>query len=253
MFVAAGTGLFINSLGSALRRAAQHDVFSKGKSHGDGWGYAAVSDAHEICSRSIKPIYEDVLPNFGSELLGCLFHARLAAKGEPRRSCLNSHPFTAHLPEGVLYLTHNGQVDRQKVAAKFGVAQNGRTDSEIMTLALEKIEGTYEERFANVMEYCGREAKIGSVIVMALLHMYTGGFVLLLNVDPEADGSYHRIYELTDDENNFAWMSSSIAFELKKIDIQGREQDSSIRKMTPGQIYKRHFSETWKESAMPEQ
>jgi len=125
-------------LSRALRLAAKYDPYAPGerKQHGDGWGYVAVLGRGYMYYRSEAPIWEDPTPIPMGEVV--LAHARAASPGEPL-GVQHAHPYMAYTPDGrLIFLAHNGSVDKKAIAQQLGLDPAPYTDSHILALYLAK-------------------------------------------------------------------------------------------------------------------
>ncbi len=120
-------------LSNALKLAARHDPYmpSERKQHGDGWGFVAASPHGFVYYKSGLPAWED--PTVVPMRDVVLAHARAASPGEPRGP-EHSHPYMAYLGDGrIIFVAHNGSVDKHALSAKVGLNPSYFTDSFVLT------------------------------------------------------------------------------------------------------------------------
>lgn len=111
----------LNRLYGALKKSAQRDVLAEkaGMSfnrHPDGWGYVVITDKNRIYSyKNGNPIFEDdyTLPKIKGHLYA-IFHARHAIEKYLVAAPFNS-PYVETTPRQVMYLVHNGRVNKDKM------------------------------------------------------------------------------------------------------------------------------------------
>lgn len=140
-------------LSNALKLAAKYDPYmpSDRKQHGDGWGFVAMSQREFFYYKSGLPAWED--PTVVPMREAVLAHARAASPGEPVGPA-HSHPYMAHLDDGrIIFVAHNGSVDKKALAAELGIDPTGYTDSFVLTLFLAKNWGNPDKAVENAMRY----------------------------------------------------------------------------------------------------
>lgn len=124
-------------LDRALRLAAQRDPLAPRApiQHGDGWGYAVyLLNGSTAYYRSALPIWED--PHIPPMGLAGVAHARKASNGEPL-GVAYAHPFLAYTRDGrLLFVAHNGSVDKSRLAAELGKSPDKYSDSWLLALFL---------------------------------------------------------------------------------------------------------------------
>lgn len=111
----------LNTLYGALKKSAQRDVLAEeaGMSfnrHPDGWGYVAITDKNKIYSyKNGNPIFEDdyKLPKMMGHMYA-IFHARHATEKYLVAAPFNS-PYLETTPSKVMYLVHNGRVNKKRM------------------------------------------------------------------------------------------------------------------------------------------
>ena len=144
----------LESLFSCLVRSAKKDPIT-GDVHGDGWGVVAYTDAGTLIHyRSALPIFEDNKANKVLELLEgkmwVIAHARLATD----KSLVDakfSHPYLETTPDELIYVAHNGSVDKEGLGRYLGIDAKYMVDSELIgkffvkegldQLSLDKLKG----------------------------------------------------------------------------------------------------------------
>ncbi|AEA12446.1 glutamine amidotransferase class-II [Thermoproteus uzoniensis 768-20] len=147
------SGVPQEDLHRALRLAAERDPYAPGGfQHGDGWGYAVYTMGGSLAYyRSARAIWKDPhVPPLG---LAGLAHARAASKGEPL-GLLYAHPFQAETPDGrVIYVAHNGSVDKTALAAALGLDPKLFSDSWLLALFLAARWADPEAALAEALKY----------------------------------------------------------------------------------------------------
>lgn len=249
MFAFRGSPEFSAKLQSALIAAAREDDFRSNKgSHDSGWGGVWYSESEQSFYRTVTPIFEDLKAhNFfeknqksdiDSTVEG-LSHARLKAEGEPLRGPYDSHPFEAHFGEELVYVSHNGHIDKYKLEDRVGVKVVELNDTEVFTLLLEKVEGSStKERLENAIEYLhAAGAMIGAVNLMVLSVSHRGTKSIYYHCDylDETKELYYNLY-LLKDQGNSAVMSSTVALKLGLIDLKGKILDPKATLVPRNQV-----------------
>lgn len=77
--------------------------------HGDGWGYTSFTGGRIVHSRSPDPIFDCTYPETDDGTI--MVHSRKTSLDQPR-GVLNNHPFVAVTADSIIYLSHNGWVDK---------------------------------------------------------------------------------------------------------------------------------------------
>ncbi len=207
-------------LQDALISAARRDPFGGNVSHDDGWGAVWVSHAKLNHYRSAEPIFSSpeargFFDGGGERMVG-LAHARKAATNEPIRGAYDSHPFTAHLGDDLVFVAHNGWIDKYKLGLE-GVNPSSINDTEAFCLLLEKrftggFEGTVRAALSHVYSV---GANVGALNLL-FLRLPRGGSAEVYyysDYDGEKE-SYLRLYEYRVDggRSGAAIMSSTVAY-----------------------------------------
>ena len=125
----------LERLVKCLIRAANKDPLRNGVKHGDGWGIVAVDSDGIVYYRSGNPIYTEVnvLTSLLDELKGefkVIVHARLASD-KSLVSSYYSHPYMDYNDKLIIYLAHNGSVDKDKLSSSLGIDGSKMVDSEL--------------------------------------------------------------------------------------------------------------------------
>jgi predicted glutamine amidotransferase len=229
MFAVRGSAKFASKLQEALISAAQSDDFRANRgSHDSGWGGVWYSEREEKYYRTTTPIFEDPKSaqffDQNDPIVG-LSHARLKAEGEPVRGPYDSHPFEAHFGEELVYLSHNGHIDKYKLAERVGVADASKlNDSEVFAFLLEKTEGkSTMERLENAIEFVRKIGAMEGALNLMVMSMIRGGKKKIyyhcdyLNETKEL---YYSLYTFSEN-GDLAVMSSTVAYKLGLIDLTG--------------------------------
>ncbi|GGM73246.1 class II glutamine amidotransferase [Thermogymnomonas acidicola] len=211
------------SIVSALVRAARNDVFRNGEAHRDGWGCALASGDAVFTWRSTRPIYQDLpaIPDALGQTFLALFHARLAADGEPVNAPAYSHPFTVTAQDGHMYVCHNGWVDKEKVGREYGVRVEGKSDTQVMCEAMSTLGKGAFEGFREVMEFCRENAMKGALNVLALFIGNGRMAEVYYHSSLLKESVYGRLYS-RQTGGSFAVMSSTVAYYMGLIDASGQ-------------------------------
>ncbi|MEM0120213.1 MAG: class II glutamine amidotransferase [Thermoprotei archaeon] len=235
MFGFKGSGQLAAGLQDALIQAARRDAMNRGISHADGWGGVWVSRSKLSYFRSGEPIFSSVdARGFFDTTVGCmvgLSHARNAAPNEPVRGAYDSHPFSAHLGEDLVFVAHNGWIDKHKLGLE-GVDVSKLNDTEAFCLLLEEqyvggFERTVEAALSRVYEV---GANIGALNLLFLRIPRGGEAELYYYSDYSEDKeSYYRLYELAQNGGGYAVMSSTVAYMAGLISISSETLSVGVR------------------------
>jgi predicted glutamine amidotransferase len=169
-----------------------------------------------------------------------LSHARLAAPGEPIRGPFDSHPFSTQFAEELVYLTHNGQVDKYKLGTSVGIEDVSRlNDSEVFTFLLSRVEGRSAiERLRHAIEVVHENnAMKGALDFLVLSIAREGAGRICYHCDfPDSDRElYYSLYSLKEGTNS-AVMSSTVAYKAGLIDRAGKPANESVAKCPVGEV-----------------
>ncbi|MFP3260909.1 MAG: class II glutamine amidotransferase [Sulfolobus sp.] len=125
----------LERLVGCLIRAANKDPLRNGVKHGDGWGIVAIDSEGIIYYRSKNPIYTEA--NLLTSLIGKLkgefkviIHARQASD-KSLVSSYYSHPYMDYNDKFIIYLAHNGSIDKDKLSSSLGIDASKMVDSEL--------------------------------------------------------------------------------------------------------------------------
>jgi len=235
MFAVRGSHEFASSLQKALISAAESDDFRNPiGSHDNGWGGVWYSIGEQKYYRSVTPIFKDkIASNFFNgdsreshdSLMG-LSHARLAAKGEPIRGPFDSHPFSTHIGEELVYVTHNGHINKFKIRDEAGVRDpSTMNDTEVFTFLMERMKGSSSLRRLEEAIKLARDvgALEGALNLMVLSVNRNGEKNIYYHCEFPNIGRelYYSLYFLRQDTENLAVMSSTIAFKTGLISYKG--------------------------------
>ncbi|AKA74628.2 class II glutamine amidotransferase [Saccharolobus solfataricus] len=126
---------YLKKLANCLVRASQKDPLSD-DIHGDGWGVAALTTNKLVYYRSHLPIFEDkdnlesIIDSLDGEVK-VIIHARQASD-KNLVSVYYSHPYLESNHERLLFLAHNGSVDKYKLGEMIGIDPTLMVDSELV-------------------------------------------------------------------------------------------------------------------------
>lgn len=228
MFGVKGSSSFAIKLQNSLIRAAKSDDFSKNRiSHDDGWGGVWFSKDQQFYWRTTIPIFKDKLAarffSAESQTIAGLSHARKAAPNEPKRGPFDSHPFFTHAGENMVYVTHNGHIDKSKFKTRLGLDTNDLNDTEAFTFLIQKMKGTVESRLQSCIDLVYEsEAMLGALNLIVLSINRNGDHDLFYYSD-FPDGRNDLYYSLYTSRYNrsSAVMSSTVAYLHGLIDQNG--------------------------------
>jgi predicted glutamine amidotransferase len=201
-------------LSRALKLAARYDPYRphKEKKHGDGWGFVAASKTDFIYYKSGLPAWEDPTSVVMKDVV--LAHARAASPGEPIGPA-HAHPYMVYTPDGrILFVAHNGYVDKGAMAAELGIDSTRYTDSYVLALFLARRWDAPQEAFKEALKYVKTAL---NVVVLELpdltAHVYTYY---------KGPREYYALYLIETDDAK-AVVSSTL---LKYLDLRGRELEN---------------------------
>ena len=118
-----------------LVKAAEKDPIT-GDVHGDGWGIVAYTTSGTLIHyRSSLPIFKDKkvfdLISFLEGKMWVIVHARLASQKELVDARF-SHPYLETTPNELIYIAHNGSVDKELLGKEMGLDPKLMVDSELI-------------------------------------------------------------------------------------------------------------------------
>ncbi|MEZ0319589.1 MAG: class II glutamine amidotransferase [Pyrobaculum sp.] len=140
-------------MSNALKQAAKYDPYKPAgdRQHGDGWGFVAASPHGYLFYKSNRPAWEDPTPVPMRE--AALAHARAASPGEPKGP-QHAHPYAVETPDGrVLFVAHNGSVDKAALSHDVGLDSSAYTDSYILAKFLAKRWHDPQKAFEKALPY----------------------------------------------------------------------------------------------------
>lgn len=192
------SGVPDRDLHKALALSAERDPYAPGGfRHGDGWGYAVyLMNGSVAYYRSPLPIWEDPhLPPLG---LAGLAHARAASPGEPR-GLLYAHPFQVQTRDGrILYVVHNGSVDKTALARSLGVDPSGFSDSWLLALFLASRWDDPKAAVDEALQYVKTALNI-AVLELPGPRAYAYSYYELPEGDSERYARYYALYRAVGD------------------------------------------------------
>lgn len=182
-------------LHKALRLAAERDPYAPGGfQHKDGWGYAVyLMNGSVAYYRSGTPVWEDPhVPPLG---LAGLSHARAASPGEPVGP-LYSHPFQTNTGDGrILYVAHNGSVDKEGMGRALGLNPARFSDSWVLAIFLASRWDDPRGALAAAERYVKTALNL-AVLELPGPRLYAYSFYKLPGVDKERYEAYYRLYRI---------------------------------------------------------
>jgi glutamine amidotransferase len=201
-------------LSRALKLAARYDPYRphEEKKHGDGWGFVAASNAGFIYYKSGLPAWEDHTSVVMKDAV--LAHARAASPGEPVGPAY-AHPYMVYTPDGrILFVAHNGYVDKGAMAAELGIDPSRYTDGYVLALFLARRWDAPQEAFKETLKYVKTALNVAVLELPDLTaHVYTYY---------RGPREYYALY-LVETDDAKAVVSSTL---LKYLDIRGRELEN---------------------------
>ncbi|MGC8992511.1 MAG: class II glutamine amidotransferase [Thermoplasmata archaeon] len=240
MILFKGNDDFVLNLIEALKRASKSDIFNNFKSHKDGWGIVFSYENYEIFYKSKNPIYEEDFKNYlKNEYSYGILHARLASPQEPKLTPLNSHPFLIHGENEIIYMAHNGSIKKDFIGKKFNIDFENRTDSEVFSMMLEKLDGNYHERIKNGIDFIISNSLSNMLNLFCLIRTYENKRVICYfsnYYDDIEKTNYYPIYKY-EINNNLAIMSSTVAYEMGFLDKNGNIIQKNVEKVRKNKIY----------------
>ncbi|MEM3186413.1 MAG: class II glutamine amidotransferase [Conexivisphaerales archaeon] len=215
----------------ALISASRNDPFNNGKSHADGWGAALCFKDEYFTVRSSQPIFSDSnassLLRPAKERVTGIFHARKAAKGEPAGAPFDSHPFAVSIGEDIVYLAHNGHIDKRKLQSEVGLDVSKMNDSEVFAHFVARQAQDFEEALQTGIEMVHEYHALYSALNLVVLRIEReGGLHVYYYNDFKEKELYYRLF-LYNSNGQKAVMSSSVAFISGLIDGKGKIVDKN--------------------------
>lgn len=241
MFAVSGSSEFASTLQNSLISAARDDNFNPfGHSHDSGWGGVWYSEKDQNYYRTTAAIFNDSsAPKFfsGAERLAGISHARLAASGEPIRGAFDSHPFSTHVGDKLVYISHNGHIDKYKIADLAGV-ENPRevNDTEVFTFLLERVRGaTVMERIQSAIDRVHElDAMKGALNLMILSVGRSRGDVEIYYYhdfpDQDSDKELYYSFYVARQDGSAAVMSSTVACKGGLVNERGEITEGGVSK-----------------------
>lgn len=185
--------------------------------------------------RSGEPIFssDDARGFFDSRVsqMAGLSHARKAAPNEPVRGAYDSHPFSAHLGDDLVFVTHNGWIDKRKLGLE-GVDVSKINDTEAFCLLLEKLySGGFTRTVENALSHVYEVGANIGALNLFFLRVTRGGDseVYYYSDYSEKKDAYYRLYEWHQDEGGSAVMSSTVAYMAGLINIHSETLREDVR------------------------
>jgi len=160
-----------------------------------------------------------------------LSHARKAAPNEPVRGAYDSHPFSAHLGDDLVFVTHNGWIDKRKLGLE-GVDVSKINDTEAFCLLLEKLySGGFTRTVENALSHVYEVGANIGALNLFFLRVTRGGDseVYYYSDYGEKKDAYYRLYEWHQDGGGSAVMSSTVAYMAGLINIHSETLREDVR------------------------
>lgn len=247
MFALKGSSSLACRLQASLIKSAKSDCFSRNKiSHNDGWGGVWYSKKNQLYLRTTIPIFKDKQSSsffrLSEKSIFALSHARKAAPNEPIRGPFDSHPFSTHLGEELVYLTHNGHIDKNKLRDRLGLNTNNLNDTEVFTFLLQNMQGDVESRLRSCINLVYEsKAMLGALNIMVLSIKRQGEHTIFYYSDYPMRKStlYYRLYSYRQNLNNCV-MSSTVAYNAGFIDLNGEPITPEVMKVSLQKLRKLH-------------
>ncbi|MEM3264875.1 MAG: hypothetical protein QXH07_02860 [Thermoplasmata archaeon] len=239
MFVFKGDVLFGTQLLNSLTKAAKSDIFNNFKSHKDGWGGVVLGKQKEQLTKSMIPIYDDntskIFDIDDSEVYG-LFHARLTAPNEPVLWPFHSHPYVIHGNDESIYIAHNGWVDKKIIGEKYDIHYVNRNDTEVLALMIEKLQGNIRDRLHSAIDFINENALLGALNLMCVINGNDGKKEICYYSKSKDKSIYITLFKYNKGDD-FAVMSSSVAFEMGYIDVNSKIKNEYVMPVPQGKLF----------------
>ncbi|RLF00777.1 MAG: hypothetical protein DRJ63_01320 [Thermoprotei archaeon] len=240
------TRQFVEDILESLVTASKYDYIAdrvfKGriKSHDDGWGCALAlmknSAWRIVFYKTVKPIWKDgisflkkSLENF-HQVIGVI-HTRKASSNTPIDT-FSSHPFHVVVADGSsLYLVQNGGLNKkgawEVICEECDFEPDDVSDTFMYSLMLAKYyklgSGAPPERLAKTLRklhfFLEAEDLAGRCVNTFLLQYAPRDKVALgivVYYTQEKYREYYEVYEITTEDGEIAYVSSTVAEELEK-------------------------------------
>ena len=226
MVVFKGENNFGIELIKSLKKAAKNDIFNNFTSHKDGWGGIILDEKKELLIKSTIPIYnENVESLFVYSNIYGLFHARFAAPKEPIIGPIDSHPFIIHGDNEIVYIAHNGWINKKIIGEEFKINYEFKNDTEVFAQLIEKFDGNIKERIIKAIKFTNEHALLGALNLLCIISKYDNKKEICYYSKSKENDIYIRLFKY-EKNGNFAVMSSSVAFEMGFIDENGKKLNS---------------------------
>ncbi|RLE93904.1 MAG: hypothetical protein DRN04_05435 [Thermoprotei archaeon] len=230
---------FVEDLLDALIKASRYDhiaakVIGSFDKHDDGWGcvLALKNDDYwrVLFYKSVKPIWEEDLSFLKSSLnfkyVAGLIHTRKASRNTPIDT-FSAHPFSVVTADGsTLYVIQNGGIKKKEswevICEEYDFEPDDVSDTFIYTLMLAKYyrqrSGAPPERLAKTLRklhsFLEVEDLAGRCVNTFILQYSPGdrvslGVVVAYYNEKYVD--YYKVYKVTSNENELAFVSSTVA------------------------------------------
>ncbi len=179
----------------ALKLAAERDPYAPGDlKHGDGWGYAVyLMNGSVAYYRSSSAIWKDPhIPPLG---IAGLSHVRAASPGEPV-GVIYSHPFQVHTEDGrILYVAHNGSVDKREMGRLLGLDPSRFSDSWILAAFLASSWDDPESALTEAEQFVKTALNL-AIMELPGPRLYAYNYFKSPEEKREAYEAYYRLYRV---------------------------------------------------------
>jgi predicted glutamine amidotransferase len=229
---------------TALIEASRRDDFSEKKiSHDDGWGGVWFSESDQYYVRSTKPIFQDerarTFLRSGTASVTAVVHSRKAALGEPKRGPFDSHPFSTHIGNELVYVSHNGHVAKlRKYSEMIGVDVSLLNDTEVFTYLLDKQEGPVDARIKKTIDLVYQPEFERGALNLIILSLSRDGARRMFYYSDFPDPVKELYYSLYTQQRNgdSCVMSSTIALKAELVDTHGSPASADVQKCPRGEL-----------------
>ncbi|WP_292320342.1 hypothetical protein [Caldisphaera sp.] len=239
LFISNSNKNMIEGLYKSLIKASKKDIFYNGIKHNTGWGYYITNPETSLYYKSSKPIFDDKasINLIDESKYYAIFHSRLAAKDQPVRGFIDSHPYLVHTQNSLIVLAHNGVVDKYKISKEVNVNPKLYTDSEVLGLLFSKFDKDIDMILYQTNKYIKDiGAFIGTFNVIAIkIDRFDESIRIssaCISDYPEENENNYKKMVLIKNENGSAAMSSTVAYYYGLLDDSGKiiSKDSIICK-----------------------
>jgi len=259
--------ILINSFIRASEYDYYFEQYTKGARirHDDGWGIAVGAIYRDYLAlfheKSALPVFHDVSKTILYTMINkvkdfekayVILHSRAASRTEPLGS-ENAHPFREDYSLGILWLVHNGGINKKKIAKDIGIYPWIYIDSAVLTKYIAKkidscvkncsdipncVSEIYREVYDKYLDRC--LALVTGLLISCRdsVELYASTPLKDSHTCSELKRKYYQVYMLEQDSIS-AMMSSTIRdFLISKVDIGVVDAGSVLVKIDIGKITK---------------